>query len=82
MLVIPPPPPHHHLQLQYQAMGLCDSYEEDIPHEAITSEEEAIKLFDDPTYVLGDNTRKVGIYVAYIRTTETYSGDHKRGNPL
>ena len=42
-----------HLQLQYQAMGLFDSFEEDTPHSpsiiipTINIEE----LFDDPKYV-------------------------------
>lgn len=47
-------------QLQYQAMGLCDSYEEESTPKFTASSEEAVKFFDDPTYVLGDqNKRKV-----------------------
>ena len=42
-----------HLQLQYQAMGLFDSFEEDMPHSpsAVVPTINVEELFDDPKYV-------------------------------
>lgn len=63
------------IQLQYQAMGLCDSYEEDSPLRAVTSSEEAIKLFDDPTYILGgeQNRKRVwDVRIVFVYTPTLY----------
>ena len=46
-------------------MGLCDSYEEEGPRRSgslvMHDTEEAIKLFDDPTYIIGNNSKVVFI---------------------
>ena len=53
---------HTHTQLQYEAMGLCDSYEEEMPPLRKPPEH----LFDDPKYLSREEAQVSQYVLTYL----------------